>query len=401
MIGRCIAASFGKKVVEDSASFRHVPLQTRRLGTQLATNCQSTIMSSVVPPQRTDNDGPQPHLVILAHDVAISRLAYLPDGRRIVTGFRDGTVKVWNVESGEQEGTSTKHKNGICDVAVTRDGTKILSSDPDGKVKVWDVSSHEMVKGWTHPESYPRIAISPDDRLIAVGDRAVAIYTMEGRQASHSIEVNELVASMSFSPDGTKLACSTKDDIRAYDVDTGTLVLGPLMGHEDWVRVVLWSRDGSRLFSGSDDETIRSWNSDTGEQIGHPWTGHTHYIWSLSLSPDGSILASASSDHTVRFWDATTGDPIGQHLQHDKVSTIRFSPWGESVASAGWDGKLYLWRVPWLNSVKGWVSTPFMRVLALALTLLQTSPTLLGIEHLLEGFGPLYASTFLMIGPSV
>ena len=359
-------------------------------------------MSNVAPPPRTEIDGPQPHLIILAHDVAISRLAYLPDGRRVVIGFRDGTVKVWNVESGEQEGTSMKHATGILTgLAVTRDGTKIISSDLDGKVKVWDVNSHEMVKGWTHPKRRPKIAISPDDRLIAVGDRAVAIYTMQGRRASHSIEVKELVASMSFSPDGTKLACSTKDDIRAYDVDTGTLVLGPLLGHEDWVRVVLWSRDSSRLFSGSDDETVRCWNCDTGEQIGHPWTGHTHYIWSLSLSPDGSILASASSDHTVRFWDATTGDPIGQHLQHDQVSTVRFSPSGESVASAGWDGKLYLWRVPWLNSVKDWVSTPFMRVLALVPTLLQTIPTLLGIEHHLWSFCPLYASTFLMIGPFV
>ena len=174
---------------------------------------------------------------------------------------------------------------------------------------------------------------------------------------------------MSFSPDGNKLACGTDDDIRVYDVDSGTLVLTsvPLMGHRQWVRVVLWSRDGSRLFSGSTDRTIRGWNSETGEQIGQAWTGHEDSVLSLSLSPDGSILTSASSDHTVRFWDSATGDPIGRHLQHDNVRTIRFSPSGESVASIGWDGKVYLWRVPWLNSIKDWVSTPFMYVLALHL----------------------------------
>ena len=311
-------------------------------------------MASVTPHQ-ADNDRPQPRLVIPTHDSGIWRLAYyLPDGRRVVTGSDDGTVKVWNLEEGEQEGTSMKHDREICGLAVTLDGTKIISGDGDRKIKVWDVESHELVKEWTHLEGCPGIAISPDGRLIAAGDRAVVIYSMEGRQVS-SIKVDDGVWSLCFSPDGKKLACGTDDDIRVYDVDTGRLqvVRGPLMGQRHWVRDVLWSRDGSRLFSASNDGTIRCWNSDTGEQIGHPWTGHTGSIRSLSLSPDGSILASASWDKTVCFWDAITGSPIGQHLQHDKpVDAVRFSPSGESVASLGWGGTIYLWRVPWLNSAE-------------------------------------------------
>ena len=287
---------------------------------------------------------------------------FLPDGRRVVTcsvneWTREWSVKVRNLENGEQEGTSMKHEGGIYNVSVTRDGTKIISGDEGGKIRVWDVESHKLVIEWTHPDGCFRIAISPDDRLIAVAADAVAIYTMEGIQVGHSIEVDEEVWSMAFSPDGKKLACSSNDDICVYDVDTRTLILGPLKGHRDWVDDLIWSRDGSRLFSGSTDKTIRCWNSDTGEQIGHPWTGHTHFIESLSLSPDGSILASASWDKTVRFWDATTGNPIGQHLQHDAISAVCFSPSGEFVASAGWDGKIYLWRVPWLNSVENRVRT--------------------------------------------
>jgi WD40 repeat protein len=307
---------------------------------------------SGVTPQRSDIDEPQPHLVILADDTSISRLKYLPDGRRVVTGSGDGTVKVWNLENGEQEGTSMKHAREVWNLAVTRDGTKIISSDDEGEIKVWNVESHEIVKEWTHPGGV-WIALSPDDRLIAVSEEAVFFYTMEGRRVGHPIQVGKLVWCMCFSPDGNKLACGTYDDIRVYDVASGTLILGPLRDHQESVFDVLWSRDGSRLFSASNDKTIRYWNSDTGEQIGHPWTGHTNWIRSLSLSPDGSILASASWDETVRFWDATTGNPIGQHLQHDtEVYAVRFSPSGESVASLAWDGNIYLWRVPWLHSVE-------------------------------------------------
>ena len=308
-------------------------------------------MSSITP-QRSDKDGPQPHLVISAHDGVIWRLVYLPDGRRAVTGSKDGTAKVWDLESGEQQGTIMDHKNEITGLTVTRDGTKVISSDDDGGIKVWDVESHELVEEWCYPETYPIVAILPDDRLIAVGDQAVGIYTMDGRQVKHSIGVDNVVWSMSFSADGDKLACGTDDDIRVYDINSGTLILGPLQGHQDCIRDVQWSRDGNRLFSGSDDMSIRCWNSDTGEQIGHPWTGHTHTIRALSPSPNGSMLASASWDKTVRFWDATTGNPVRQHLQHDKqVDAVRFSPSSESVATAGWDGKIYLWRVPWLNSI--------------------------------------------------
>jgi WD40 repeat protein len=160
------------------------------------------------------------------------------------------------------------------------------------------------------------------------------------------------VGSMSFSPDGKKLACGTYNDTRVYDVDSGTLVLGPLKFYKDYGCFVLWSRDGSRLFSASS-KTIRCWNSDTAEQIGQPWTGHTRHILSLSLSPDGSILASASLDKTVRFWDTTSGHPIAQHLQHDGgVGAVHFSPSGEFVASTVWDEKTYLWRAPWLTSAE-------------------------------------------------
>ena len=76
----------------------------------------------------------------------------------------------------------------IYSLAVTRDGTKIISGDEGGKIKVWDAESHRLVKEWTHSQGCFKIAISPDDRLVAVGDRAVAIYTMEGRQVGHSIE---------------------------------------------------------------------------------------------------------------------------------------------------------------------------------------------------------------------
>ena len=303
-------------------------------------------MSSI---KRSGDDGPRSQLVSLVHHSTVQRVAYLPD-RRVVSCSQDRTMKVWNLENRVQEG-ATMYAGEVEDLAVTRNGINIISGDASGRVKVWDVDveSHELVREWTHEGACLAVTISPDDRFIAVGGRNVGIYTMKGRQVN-SIELDEPVWSISFSPDGKKLACGILLNIYVYDVDNGTLMHGPLKGHEKWVCSVLWSRDGSRLFSASWDKTICCWNSDTGEQVGQLWTGHTHWIQSLSLSPDGLILASASFDKTVHFWDAVSGQPIRKHLQHnDGVTAVCFSPSGEFMASSTCHGMMYLWQVSQLD----------------------------------------------------
>ena len=298
-------------------------------------------MSRATPPQRSE-DGSQPYLVLSGQDDEICWLEYLTEGQRVVSGSRDGTVRVWNLESGEQEGAPMEHESSMTDLAVTRDGTKIISGDKEGRMKVWDVESHELVKEWSHPAGYPNIALSPDGWLVAVRGGSVAIYTIEGRSHIDPIKIDGVVLSTCFSPDGSKLACGTYEEIHVYDIASGRLILGPV--DASCVRDLLWSRNGSRLLAGSDDGSIRCWNSDTAQQIGHPWTGHTRGICCLSLSPNGSVLASASFDKTICFWNATTGNFVGQHIWHNgPVKTVRFSPSGESVASVGGDRRICFW----------------------------------------------------------
>ena len=292
----------------------------------------------------------------------IDAFSYIPDGRVVICHGR--TVKVWNLEESKQEGKSMEHEHRVRNLEVTQDGKKIVSSDKEGNVKVWDVESQEVVKQWAHPvEEFP-LVISQCGRLIAAGGRTVFIYAAEGSwQIKPSVEAGEYCWCIAFSPNGDKLACGTlSGDIRVYDVNSGALVLGPI--EEGWLASVVWSRDGSRLFSCSWDKTIRCWNSVTGEQIGQPWTGHIDGIYSLALSPDGAILASASLDRTIRFWETTTGNPIGQPLlpSGEYPFRVRFSPCGEFVASAtsrGW--RIFLWRVPRSGTILSQVAAHQMR----------------------------------------
>ncbi|KIJ05963.1 hypothetical protein PAXINDRAFT_103567 [Paxillus involutus ATCC 200175] len=301
---------------------------------------------------------PEPHLTISAHEDSVCGMVYLPDGGRLVTCSDDETVRIWDMENGEQEGMAMEHGWGaagwVQGLAVTRDGKRILSGGPDNVLRVWDVETQQSIAEWGgHEGGILCIVVSPDDQLVASGDRQGRIIireTKEDGQTKHAIEtVPGDVNSICFSPDGTKLATAHDDNmIRVFDVENGDLILGPIEGHTDYVNSVVWSLDGNRFFTASDDDSIRSWDSETGEVIGDPWTGHTHYVNTISLSPDGTKLASGSSDGTVRFWGTESGDPIGEALQHgSSVWVVTFSPSGEFIACGEVHGKVSIWRVPW------------------------------------------------------
>ena len=64
----------------------------------------------------------------------------------------------------------------------------------------------------------------------------------------------------------------------------------PLRGHTGWLYSVAFSPDGTRIVSGSDDNTIRLWDAATHQAIGTPLTGHERSVRSVTFSPDGKLI---------------------------------------------------------------------------------------------------------------
>ena len=82
-------------------------------------------------------------LTLKGHTSIAYSVAFSPDGRRIVSGSGDQTLRVWGAESGEEMLTLKGHSGTVTSVAFSPDGRRIISGSHDQTIKVWDATSRQ------------------------------------------------------------------------------------------------------------------------------------------------------------------------------------------------------------------------------------------------------------------
>jgi len=180
------------------------------------------------------------------------------------------------------------------------------------------------------------VSYSPDGARIASGSRDNTVRVWDARSGAELAVLRgheEMVASVSYSPDGARIASGSDDNtVRVWDARSGA-ELAVLRGHENHVTSVSHSPDGSQIASGSWDNTVRVWDARSGAELA-ALRGHEGWVTSVSYSPDGARIASGSDDKTVRVWDARSGAELAVLRGHEReVESVSYSPDGARIAS--------------------------------------------------------------------
>ncbi|KAG0697559.1 WD40-repeat-containing domain protein [Suillus ampliporus] len=286
------------------------------------------------------------------HADIVGASAFFKDGRRVVTGSGDKTLRIWDVEKEELVGGPFEgHHGWVLSVAVSPDDRRIASGGNDKTIIIWDVESKQKVFDplVKHTRWVWSVCFSPDGKRLASGsdDETVILWDAETGAVLATLKGHQnWVLSVAFSPDGLKLASGSGDrTIRVWRTDNAELLLN-INAHQSSVQSIVWSPDGQQFVSASWDETVKFWNSLNGDQIGIPCTGHADFIRSLAISSDGSFITTASDDKTVRLWSTKTHQQIGKPLEHTAfVYCVAISPNGDLLVSGDREGKVLVWSL--------------------------------------------------------
>ena len=315
-------------------------------------------------------------LTLTGHLDVVDAVAFSPDGQRLATASKDGTVKLWSLPqapgaagdsaAGQQLLTLTGTRGAILSLAFSPDGRWLATGNVDNTADLWNTASGQKLLTLSgHIGAIYGVAFSPDGALLASasGDGTAKVWSLATSADGNVITGKErltlsghsgAVYSVAFSPDGTRLATgawykSVRIWSLAPDAATPTTIL---TGHTDVIYRVAFSPDGTRLASASQDGTARIWDVTAGSAGTALLTlsGHAGAVESLAFSRDGALLATAAADHIIRLWSLTPGaagdQPIQTLIGHtDAVKDVAFSPDGTRLASASWDKTAKVWAL--------------------------------------------------------
>ncbi len=245
-------------------------------------------------------------------------------------------------------------------VAFSPDGTLAISGSYDNLLTLWDVATGEPIRNFEGHESFIRsVDYSPDGKTVLSGamDDTMILWDVEtgaiirrfGPDNPDTPDVIEghsnSVRTVVYSPDGTKAVSASDDYTLIYwDLETGDII-HQFVGHDERVRGADISPDGTLMMSASYDGTLKLWDLETGDEL-RTFTGHTDKVACVAFSPDGTTALSGSADRTMRLWDVATGEEIQRFQGHGSwVKSVSFTPDGRQALSSSDDGSVRLWDV--------------------------------------------------------
>jgi WD40 repeat protein/predicted Ser/Thr protein kinase len=300
--------------------------------------------------------GRQDVAVLHGHTGPVAGVAFAPGGRRLasfshptrlVPTTADDTIRVWEMDPQATLPVLRGHRSYVYPVAYSPDGRWIASGGWDNMLRLWDARTGEAACAPTdNGDVVKTLAFGPDGSRVvsARQDRLQVWEVATGRRLIEIQAPAPNILALEFRPDGSTLAAlDVSGGATVFDATTGAVVARLRLGARHDSKALAYSPDGRWLAGASTDEkTIWLFDAHTHERLAQ-FPGHEGIIRTVTFSPDSRRLASCGSDHTVRVWKIDDGACQVLRGHTDEIFAVAFHPDGTRLASAGRDRAVWLW----------------------------------------------------------
>jgi WD40 repeat protein/serine/threonine protein kinase len=281
------------------------------------------------------------------HNGDVTSVTFSPDGRYIASGAYDFMALLWDVQTGELVRGFEGHTLPVQDIAFSSDGTRLVTASSDSSLIVWDIVTGEILQRYEgHRASVLTVTFSPDDSQILSGARDGSLYVWDVASAIRILELKGNTTGVNdvlFTPDGMQAVSAAGDgSIYIWSLETGEII-SRFVGNNAEVREVAFSPDAKRLYSVGVEGQVIIWDVASGLEIGY-LNGHTDDVLGIAISDDGLLTVTGSKDQSVRVWN--TGAPAMEMMlagHTERVTGVEYIRETATIVSASADGTLRLW----------------------------------------------------------
>ena len=289
----------------------------------------------------------------MGHTGQITAIAFSPGRQRLATGGDDGTVRVWDLASGQEQLTLAGDQKIVTAVAFSPDGGRLATGSADGKFTVTDASTGKPVYSRDFHQWVDAVAFSPDGQYLAVSiqqseeeeqsSASIQIYRADTGQEFRTVPLSwNSALQLVITPDNLLISSGLEgedDPTNVWDIASGQLVKTLPIEAQAISPDGRWAATQEFEQSGK----VALWELKTGRQA---WVAPSPYgrIY-FAFSPDGQQLLLADLNHSaMKLWETANHKEIVTFpASQAVVRNVVFSGDAKSIAAGAADGSVAIW----------------------------------------------------------